>query len=255
MRLSSLILGKNVTNYDDELFAAVQSLDLNKPHVEALLAQGANINAQDALGSTPLCRVLSRDFDGNEQEIKAIVEFLLAKGAEVNPKKDERWPYFNKEEKADWLAQFKKINNIYTNEDAYEGLIELRSNRVTTPLHLAAFARHHETVELLITHGADVNTRDSQGKTPLHISAHKQYDLIAKPIIAQKADVNAKDLDGNTPLHVAALHQSKAVVELLIKSGADIDARNRRGETPFHIAARHKIKEVADLLLAHGASQ
>ncbi|EAX73956.1 ankyrin repeat protein, putative [Trichomonas vaginalis G3] len=40
-----------------------------------------------------------------------------------------------------------------------------------TPLHLAALQDNIEIVELLLSHGADVNEKNSKGETPLHIAA------------------------------------------------------------------------------------
>lgn len=209
-----------VPKYDDDLFNEVLSENTSKSHLEALLAQGANINARDEFGRTPLYYAAGHDFDGRDDVFLEIVELLLDKGADVNPKQ-EITPRSNK---YPW-------------------------SEVTTPLHIAAF-NSHKMVELLIRYGADVNARNFREQTPLHIAAFFKHELVATPIVAQMADVNAKDRDGNTPLHVAALHQSKAVVELLIASGADINAKNKLGETPLDIASRHKVKEVAELLIS-----
>ncbi|KAH8986021.1 hypothetical protein EDB92DRAFT_2070131 [Lactarius akahatsu] len=38
------------------------------------------------------------------------------------------------------------------------------------PLHLALSWGSAETVQLLVEHGADVNTRDGSHKTPLHVA-------------------------------------------------------------------------------------
>ena len=67
-------------------------------------------------------------------------------------------------------------------------------------MHRAAWGRHTEIVELLITNGADVNAKDDRGATPLHHAIDKE---IVELLIAEGADVNAKDKRGRTPLDVA----------------------------------------------------
>ena len=88
-----------------------------------------------------------------------------------------------------------------------------------TPLHRAVESGHTDVVELLLTHGADVNAKAGGESTPLHLAAGYGYKDVAKFLLTNKAEVNAMDNGGNTPLHLAAAGGHKDVAELLLAQG------------------------------------
>jgi ankyrin repeat protein len=92
-----------------------------------------------------------------------------------------------------------------------------------TPLHLAAAFGTPDTVEVLLQHGARVDS----------ISLNPQR---------------------NQPLHAAlALSRNAETVELLLNEGAQPDAVQAGGFTPLFSAATANRKDLARLLLARGA--
>ncbi|KAL1837675.1 hypothetical protein VTJ49DRAFT_3525 [Mycothermus thermophilus] len=86
-------------------------------------------------------------------------------------------------------------------------------------------------VELLLSAGAKVNARTTNGNTPLHF-AKPEKPGVAKLLLEYGAWVNARNIEGNTPLHLAEFHNLDAV-ELLTAHGADVNARNAEGRTPL----------------------
>ena len=244
--------------------------------VELLVSKGADLNAKDMIGMTPLHYVAS----GGHKEI---VELLIANGADVNAKDEYGLtPLHNaadkgRKEVADLLIA--KGANVNAVGDLFGG----------TPLHAAAFGDHKEIVELLIAKGADVNAKVAsgfnKGMTPLDLAidfkkpeigdllrkhggktgaelnvlldAAKNGDIEAvKQHLADGADVNAKTADGTTPLHNAAVYGRNEIAELLIANGANMNAiivsgRNQ-GKTPLNLAIWRKKNEAADLLRQHG---
>ncbi|EFJ08060.1 hypothetical protein SELMODRAFT_451407 [Selaginella moellendorffii] len=59
------------------------------------------------------------------------------------------------------------------------------------------------TVELLLQHGAQVNTKDGIGRTPLHFCVECGRNLCAKLLLSRGANPAAVDRAGKTPLEVA----------------------------------------------------
>ncbi|MHC9539479.1 MAG: ankyrin repeat domain-containing protein [Vulcanimicrobiota bacterium] len=68
-----------------------------------------------------------------------------------------------------------------------------------TPLHSTALKGDLEMMEVLISHGADVNARDEKGRTALHIAASSEKLKLVEALIAAGADTNMKDKDGEKP--------------------------------------------------------
>lgn len=94
-----------------------------------------------------------------------------------------------------------------------------------TPLHLAAFFGHRETVAMLLDRGADPAARSANEleNTPLHAALAGGRDAVAELLVERGADVHAA-AGGLTPLDVAAAGQNDAMVRYLSERGA------RRGD-------------------------
>lgn len=122
-----------------------------------------------------------------------------------------------------------------------------------TPLGLASFFGHPETVNCLLHEGADVNqlSRDGQmNNTALHAAIAGDYKEIAQSLIQLGADVNArahgKLRAGFTPLHVAVRRNNQSICAMLLYHGADIHARNDAGQTPLDYALEQTHTELAN---------
>ncbi|MFA6560696.1 MAG: ankyrin repeat domain-containing protein [Verrucomicrobiia bacterium] len=91
--------------------------------------------------------------DNKDKEgCKAVIELLLAKGADIN----------------------------------------IKDARNETPLHVAVTHSSREVVELLLVHKADANAKDDCGHTPLHNAARKGNNDVVELLLACRADINAK---------------------------------------------------------------
>jgi ankyrin repeat protein len=175
---------------------------------QSVLADGDSINSKDNAGFTPLhCAVCGGH--------KKVAEFLIAKGADVNAKdKGGRTALMYSVDNTDMaallIARGANVN------------IKSEINRVSA-LHLAVERGDTKLVELLLSHGADVNAKASrinwQGWTPLHIACERWWnEAIVEMLLAKGAEVNAKTDEGDTPLSLAK--GQKVIVELLRKHGA-----------------------------------
>lgn len=128
------------------------------------------------------------------------------------------------------------------------------STSTTTPLHNV---RSYEVAKLLITKGAIVDAKTSDGVTPLFNP--RSYE-IAELLVNQGANVKAIDVRGHTPLHWVAGGQTfndeykqlkLRVSQLLLDRGANANAQDAKGSTPLH---KVSAPEIAELLIASGGN-
>jgi cytohesin len=133
-----------------------------------------------------------------------------------------------------------------------------------TALHMAASICNKELVDLLISKGADVNSKDNTGTTPLHYalgcspkggldSLKEGWKEVAELLLAKGADINAQGYYWWTPLHFAVKNNSKEAVELLLSKGADVNLKDIDDRTPLYYAGKAGNKEIEKLLLSKGA--
>jgi len=137
-------------------------------------------------------------------------------------------------------------------------------------LNIAVLKGHREIVEVLLQHGADVNTSDEYGTTALHCTAlceNRVFSIlfhskvphiyvkgeIAKLLLSWGANVNAQTKDGMTTLHVAAKIGYVKVVEALLEYNADVNCRVNTNTLPPSTAAQKAHLELVDSLSIFGA--
>jgi ankyrin repeat protein len=124
----------------------------------------------------------------------------------------------------------------------------------------------------LVAHGATCRARNRRGAEPLHYAADaNHWDPLAQAdtidyLISVGADPGALDRSGVSPLHRAVRTRSLAAVRALVESGADPRRPNKEGSTPLHLAvqttgrggsgsapAREQQAAIVKLLLERGA--
>jgi ankyrin repeat protein len=142
-----------------------------------------------------------------------------------------------------------------------------------TALHMAAAAFRRPIAQLLVAHGADCRARNRRGAQPLHYAADaNHWDPTAQAqtieyLLSVGADPNALDNSGVAPLHRAVRTRSLPAVRALLDGGANLTAPNNAGSTPLHLAvqttgrggsgsehARQQQAAIIRLLLERGAS-
>ncbi len=134
------------------------------------------------------------------------------------------------------------------------GLVDAPSPDGFTPLGLAAFFGHPETVGLLLAAGArpDAEPANRMRVRPLHGAVAcrdaNAARACARLLLDRGASPNVVQHGGWTPLHQAASHGDRDLVRLLLAHGADPSARSEDGRTPRDMAAAGGHVEVAGLL-------
>ncbi|WP_374699796.1 ankyrin repeat domain-containing protein [Wolbachia endosymbiont (group A) of Limnophora tigrina] len=221
----------------NELFATVRSGDANQ--VADLINKGADVNARDNRGNTPLHLAVLADK-------LQVVEKLIEGGADVNAKNNHGATPLH------WAALNQNVNIV-------EKLIEKGANvneknkYDNVPLHYAAGYGSLSVIEKLIEKGADINAKSSNGDTPLHLATKNSHLDVLEKLIKEGANVNERNKYGNIPLHYAAVYGRLSIVEEFIEKGADINAKNNNGNTPLHWAVKSSHLEVAKFLISKHA--
>jgi ankyrin repeat protein len=108
--------------------------------------------------------------------------------------------------------------------------------RGLTPLHLAGGAGHAGVIRQLLSHGADINSVDSNGQTPLHGMMGCACEESVRMLLKAGADVHRADRWGDTPLHYAARSNEAVTTRLLLEAGADPNGADDQGWTALHHA-------------------
>lgn len=164
-----------------------------------------------------------------------VVNELLASGVELNV------------HEAAATGQTERMRQLIA---ADESLVNSHADDGFTPLGLAVFFGHPETVNVLLEAGADVNlaSRESMNVTPLASASAAGRLEIARNLIAHGANVNARASGDFTPLHESAASGRMEFARLLLDHGADINAKTSDGKTPLDYAREHNREEMVQLL-------
>lgn len=136
------------------------------------------------------------------------------------------------------------------NEIAY---IRAPDKEGNTALHLAVQNGSLAVVNLLLSHGADVNSQKNNLATPLHLAATCGFLDIAKVVVYNGANIDSQDIEQLTPMHRAALYNKVEILEFLVKRGGNLNAKDKKSMSPLHCACWKGQTEAADFLLSNGA--
>ncbi|MBI2686135.1 MAG: ankyrin repeat domain-containing protein [Acidobacteria bacterium] len=227
--------------------AAMGSLD----GLKTLVERGADVNAADNGGSTPLLWAACDP---------ARVSVLLAKGASATAKtKAGRTALMAA---AGCEAAEESVKMLLAKGAGVNDIAQDRQ----TPLMEAAFNGSASMMRLLVNAGADVNTADEGGWTPLMGAVGWGDVALVKTMLAKGAKVNAanvfagKVVHGDivlkqlTPLMFATPYGSPEMVKALLDAGADVNAKDVRGmnSLQFAVASSSQDLRVVKMLLAKG---
>ncbi|UKZ78992.1 hypothetical protein TrVFT333_006743 [Trichoderma virens FT-333] len=124
-----------------------------------------------------------------------------------------------------------------------------------TPLAVAAHCGHEGVVELLLTEGSNVRTKDKNQLEPLHLAAANGHCEIIDILLDREADMNVRGPDGKTPLRIACDHGQMNAIRALVRRQAMVDARDDQKRTPLHAASDSGDDDVVRLLLQSGANK
>jgi ankyrin repeat protein len=134
--------------------------------------------------------------------------------------------------------------------------IDARSSACITPLMLAALWSTKATcVKALIDAGANVSLWSAVGWQPLHYACSTRRLSAIKLLLSAGADVNSRTgVNKAVPLSVAAKADCVPVMQCLLDGGADIDCADEHGNTPLFYSVMYKSHENLRFLLDQKAN-
>jgi len=220
------------------LVDAARSGDLHA--VRTLLAEGADVDAAAADGSTALHWAV-------ETHAAEIVAALLDAGADPTVATRNRVTPLSLAAHTGDAAMIARL--LDAGADPNE-----RSEEGQTPLMLAARNGRPDAVRLLIERGADVNAAEAfRGQTALMWAAGAGNADAIRVLAEHGADLDARSSGGFTALLFAVREARLDAVDALIELGADVDAVAPDGTSALNMAVVNAYYEVASHLVAAGA--
>ncbi len=185
---------------------------------QVLTQKGADVNARDARGETPLHETLTRPMGLFARRAKNMMAFLLEKGANA-------------------------------------GALDFNDS---APLHRAARSGDADLFNALLAKNVNPNARDRSGQTPLFALMTKNSDLkLVQALLDKGASVNVRPQGGGSLLSSAVMTRRKELVQLLLDIGADVSAKDSQGRTALatllYSGGGNDAAPIAALLLAKGA--
>ena len=200
--------------------------------LHALVASGADINAKNSVGETPLLLAVSRSSS-------TVSRTLLELGASAEESDlDGIRPLIKAVQQGS-----RTLAALLLDHGAFVGTIQVKQKPVT-PLHEAARLKWETICQLVLRRGANVNARDSLEQTPLHKAVLEERLVVAGSLLSSGADVGAKDNMQRTALHYAVVWNSVPLVKLLLDHGASPDVVDKCGTSPRQAAARANVPGV-----------
>ncbi|ORY68952.1 ankyrin repeat-containing domain protein, partial [Pseudomassariella vexata] len=213
--------------------------------INALVLAGANLQAVDEHGRTPLIRAVKDEMSDS------LVTLLLEFGARVNATDEQQNTALHYAAMQQPSAEMRNLNviRILLVNGADQGI---RNVRGRTPLYKAImWERLGRAVELL-DYGADLEAVDNNGQTALYDAVLHGNAQLTRLLCERGASLDKKDKTGQTALHYAVSQGRSEIVEILVNAGANVNLISK-GETPLCRATAKSNKYLIAFLLALGA--
>ncbi|KAK7910717.1 ankyrin repeat-containing protein [Apiospora marii] len=228
--------------------------------IEKLLASGADVNAPDSDGRTPLHMAMQPVRNGKSLSLDSkVLDALLGYGADPTAAlyKTALTPLhflaeWGKSAELERLARKARTLDLFLTSS-----YELPG---ATPLLLAAYHGNHVSVQKLLDCGADPNARspiDTRLPTALWAAFDQKKYGSARKLLDKGADPDcclSKKFEGISMLHHAATIGDVKAIERLLKYKASVDIKSSKEDTPLMMAVTANQVEAAKLLVENRAS-
>ncbi|XP_035504103.2 ankyrin repeat domain-containing protein 24 isoform X2 [Scophthalmus maximus] len=170
---------------------------------------------------------------------------------------------FKKNESQDWSKSDERLlQAVEQNEPDKVSALIVKKGLCPTKMdaegksafHLCASRGRLECLEVIISHGADLNVLDGAGCSALHLAAKHGQSECLKRLLQERLAVDCTDSIGRTPLHHAAVSGCLSCTETLWDFKANLDVQDSDGATPLILAAQMSRVELCVFLLGRDAN-
>lgn len=221
-------------------------IEIGSELVKNLLDAGADVNAKDEDGWTPLMIAANLD-----KPNAGIINMLLDAGA--NPNVDVEGLR---------AIDYLRANEIFNDDSTLERLEKMTDKPSSerrigiNELSKQIYRGSVKGVKMLLDAGVNPDIREKETDwTPLMDAVRQGEDHIARLLIEAGADVNATAASHETALKKALYNDpvDLEIMRILLEAGADINAADSYDVTPLIYAAKKCDSSVIEFLLEYGA--
>lgn len=256
--------------YGDTVLHTAAMLHVSTNVMRMLTLNGADINARNKEGVTPLEIAI-------QQNDVATTRLFTLYGADIHTQDTHGYSPLSLALAADDEIFEATVTKTNSNTQNSEG---------NTPLHIAIINdAPFSKIQYIISLTDDVNIRNRDGNSALFLSVMKNWKEVGELLIAKDADIFSTNIDnnsplrvalkgngdiqnwlitsktihstdgsGNTVLHYAAEWQFAQAITTLTTKGADINAKNANGETPLFSAAKTNNPKILQIVIDCGGN-
>lgn len=211
----------------------------NRDMISVLLSAGANPNAANTRGETPLMHL-------RENATADLVRDLLSAGLEVNARDESG---------STALIRFAAFGSFEAVKQLLEAgaKIDAKDDSGNTVLMSAAQNEDTRFLRQLIKAGLNVSAKNSDGVSAIVIAARSGKAEGLKALIEAGASLGPQTKDLNDALMLAMESEAPGLVNILFDAGAEARAQDSDGKTALMSAAEHGHLAVVQALIDAGA--
>ena len=211
--------------------------------VECLLTAGADINAVDHCGKTPIYLAVEHGYS-------KVIKILAQHGANVGLRDLDGRSALH------WAADNQQGEAMIQVLAACGADVDIADNvNNSSPLHLAAARGFVNSCLCLLQCGANIRAKDVHKRTAIHIAAHCCREAVLRALIAAPG-ASCKDLDslGRTALHLACEAGNLPIARMCIQAATPVNVVDAHGLTALHLASKSGVPQLVHYMCAQGAA-